>query len=213
MALTGFDPQIVTQSINSVKSSYDNLIKALGDDMQQQFIGGMADKWACTQAQTFFNTAFKPAVDQLISNSNKIFESVVSAMNSAAQAWASATDSSFSPSPFSGISKTMDTSVIQENIGGVRGIDLNEALTVAGKLSTIVESAKSALSSAQSAVDQCGFMGGDQASNLINSLATIKNKIDDAAQSIATETKTAIDTTVQNYSNTEGKVSEAFAAN
>ena len=56
MALTGFDPSVVNSSINAVKSSYDSLIRALGDDMQNQFIGGMADKWACNQAQTFFNT-------------------------------------------------------------------------------------------------------------------------------------------------------------
>lgn len=211
MALTGFDPELVNQSINSVKSAYNELIKALGDDMQNQFIGGMSDKWACNQAQTFFNNAFKPAIDSLISSSNVIFESVVSSMNSAGQGWAEQTGSQYSVQNFSPISKTMDTSIILENINGVRGIDLIEANTVAAKLPMIAESAKQALSKAQQAVQSCGFIGGNQASNLISSLTTIKNKIDSLVQNIVTESKNAIDKTVQAYSNTEGKVAQAFA--
>ena len=63
MAMTGFNPDEVNSSINSVKSAYEALIRALGDDMQNQFVGGMADKWACRNAQSFFNDAFKPSVD------------------------------------------------------------------------------------------------------------------------------------------------------
>lgn len=212
MALTGFNPDVVNSSINAVKSAYEALIRALGDDMQNQFIGGMADKWACNHAQAFFNDAFKPAIDGLIQNSNVIFESVVSAMNSAAQAWAEQTESSYSPVSFSPINKQMDTSVIRENIGGVRGIDLSSAQPVAGKLTTIAGSAKDALTSAENAVQECGFIGGNQQANLVASLRTISSKIDSTTQEITGESKKAIDTTVENYSNTEGKVSEAFAA-
>lgn len=211
MALTGFDPEVVNSSINNVKNAYENLIKAIGDDMQRDFIGGMSDKWACNHAQTFFNDAFKPTIDGLIQSSNTIFESIVNSMNSAGQAWASQTDSSYSTQNFSAISKTMDTSVIRENIGGVRGIDLASTEPVAAKLPVIAESAKNALTNAQQAVQECGFIGGNQASNLINSLGMIKNKIDSAIQEITTASKNAIETTLQNYSNTEGKVSQAFA--
>ena len=76
----------------------------------------------------------------------------------------------------------------------------------------IAESAKSALTEAQSAVQECGFIGGSQASNLISSLGIIKSKIDEAVQSITSESKRAIDNTVTTYSNTEGRISEAFSA-
>ena len=33
MALTGFNPDVVNSSINSVKAAYENLIQALGNDM------------------------------------------------------------------------------------------------------------------------------------------------------------------------------------
>ena len=211
MALTGFNPEVVNSSINNVKNAYENLIKAIGDDMQRDFIGGMSDKWACNQAQTFFNDAFKPTIDGLIQSSNTIFESIVNSMNSAGQAWASQTDSSYSTQSFSVISKAMDTSVIRENIGGVRGIDLASTEPVAAKLPVIAEAAKNALTNAQQAVQECGFMGGNQASNLINSLGVVKNKIDSAIQEITTASKNAIETTLQSYSNTEGKVSQAFA--
>lgn len=212
MALTGFNPDVVNSSINSVKAAYENLIHALGDDMQNRFVNGMADKWACNQAQTFFNNSFKPAIDNLIMSSNSIFESVVASMNSAGQAWAMQTDSSYSPQSFSAITKTMDTSVIRENIGGVRGIDLSSATTVANQLTSIADSAKSALTSAQQAVQNCGFIGGNQASNLINSLGVIKTKIDNATQEISNQSKTAINNTVESYSDTEGKVSQAFSS-
>jgi len=211
MALTGLDPEVVRTSIGAVKGAYENLIQALGDDMQTQFIGGMSDKWACNQAQRFFNEAFKPSIDSLINNSNRIFESVVRAMNSAAQQWAIDTESSYSPYQFSVISKTMDISGIQENIGGVRGIDKENANSVSSKLPIIAESAKTALTSAQNAVQNCGFMGGNQASSLINSLGTIKTNIDNAVQEITNSSKTAIDNTVTAYSDTAGKVAEAFA--
>lgn len=212
MALTGFDPEIVSRSINAVKSAYDELIKALGDDMQREFVGGMSDKWACKNAQEFFRDAFKPAIDGLIDTSNKIFQSVADSMNDAGRAWATQTNTSYSPVSFSTIPKKIDISIIQENIGGVRGIDLANANTVASKLSTISSSASSALSRAQQAVQDCGFLGGSQASNLIASLNTIKSKIDKATEDISTESKNAISKTVQTYSDTEGKVSQAFSA-
>ena len=210
MAMTGFDPSIVNSSIGSVKTAYQDLITALGDEMQNQFVAGMADKWACNQAQHFFTNAFKPAIDSLISSSNVTFESVVNSMNSAGNAWAQQTESSYSPQSFSMINKNIDASVIRENVNGIRGIDLDAANAVAAKLPAIAESAKSALTQAQNAVQNSGFIGGSQQANLVNSLGTIKSKIDAATEEITSETKNAIDATVANYSNTEGKISEAF---
>lgn len=210
MAMIGFDPDVVNQSIGSVKSAYNSLMDALCTRMQSDFIGGMQDKWCCKQAQDFFNNAFKPSVDQLINSSNQTFESVVSSMNSAAQAWASQTDSSYSPQSFEQTSKLMDTSGILENIGGVRGIDRDNANAVANKLTSIASDAKSALTNAQNAVQNCGFIGGSQASNLISSLGTIKSNIDSATTQITTETENAINQTVESYGDTEGRVSQAF---
>lgn len=212
MALTGFDPDLVNRSISSVKKAYEDLIKALGDDMQNQFIVGMSDKWACNQAQKFFNEAFKPAIDNLINGANKTFESVVAAMNSAAQAWAQQTESSYSPQSFTVILKAMDTSMIMENIGGVRGIDLATSSSIVAKLSVIAEAAKNALTAAQQAVQNCGFIGGNQEANLVNSLGIIKTNIDNATQEVTTQTKDAIQNTIEVYSDTEGKVSQAFAS-
>ena len=211
MGLTGFDPSIVNQSISAVKTAYESLIQALGNDMQTKFIGGMANKWASPEAQNFFNSSFKPAIDSLITNSNTTFESVVNAMNEGAQRWASQTQAQYASQSFSMISKNMDTSPILENIGGVRGCDTVAANDVAAQLPTIAESAKSALTAAQQAVQNCGFVGGNQASNLISSLGQIKNNIDTAVTDITTQTKNAITTTTENYKTIEGQISSAFA--
>ena len=70
MALSGFNPDEVNSSISSVKSAYESLTAAIISRMQNEFVNGMADKWACNNAQSFFNDQFKPVVDSLINDSN-----------------------------------------------------------------------------------------------------------------------------------------------
>lgn len=212
MALTGFDPDLVNSAINSVKGAYDELMEALVNNIQNQFVMEMADKWACNDAQQFFNSAFKPAIDNLIKSSTNVFSSVIDSMNSAGQAWAMESDSSYTPVSFTANMQTIDVSAIKENIGGVRGIDLDLTPSVLSKLNEIESRAESALTNAQSAVSNCGFVGGNQASNLIDSLGVIKSKINTATGELITETKSSIDSTVQRYGNTEGKISQAFTA-
>ena len=211
MGLTGFDPSIVNQSISAVKTAYESLIQALGNDMQTKFIGGMSDKWACKEAQTFFNSSFKPAIDSLIVGSNRTFQSVADTMNAAANEWARLTGAAYTPKQFTVTEKSMDTSSILENIGGVRGCDAVAAKEVATQLPQIAESAKSALTAAQQAVQNCGFVGGNQEANLIQSLTQIKTNIDNATQEISTQTKEAINQTADAYQTIEGEISRAFA--
>ena len=200
MALTGFDPDLVNRSINAVTDAYSNLIKALGDDMQTKFIGGMSDKWACKEAQTFFNSSFKPAIDSLIVGSNRTFQSVADTMNAAANEWARLTGAAYTPKQFTVTEKSMYTSSI-----------LVAAKEVATQLPQIAESAKSALTAAQQAVQNCGFVGGNQEANLIQSLTQIKTNIDNATQEISTQTKEAINQTADAYQTIEGEISRAFA--
>ena len=211
MALTGFDPDLVSSSIDKVQSAYDELIRAIGDDMQNQFVNGMQDKWACNQAIKFFES-FKNTMDSVILQSNNTFESVVQSMNSAANAWAQETESVWPGRQFSRNDKKLDVSIIQENIAGVRGVD-PEATAVSSKLTSIAASATNALSNAQSAVQTCGFIGGGSAEQLISSLGRIKASIDDAVTQIAEACKAAIESTTQEYTNLEVKVSDAFAGN
>ena len=210
MALTGFDPTLVSGSINKVINAYNELINQIGDKMQSDFVDGMADKWACKQAQTFFNTGFKPIVDELIRVINQTFQSVVDSMNSAANAWAQSTDSTYSPVSFSVRQITMNTDNILENINGVRGIDFQLSSAVSAKLPVINSNAKEALNNAKSAVQGCGFIGGNQEEYLVQSLETIKQNIDSATTTITDQSKKAIDDTLTTYTDVEGKVSEAF---
>lgn len=213
MALTGFDPEIVSTSINKVINAYNSLLNQIGDKMQSDFVNGMADKWACKQAQTFFNTAFKPTVDELIRGVNETFKSVVDAMNSAASAWAQSTDSSYSPVSFSVRQVTMNTDNIMENINGVRGIDFQLSSSVSAKLPVINSNAKEALNNAKTAVQGCGFIGGNQEQYLLQSLETIKTNIDNATTTITEQSKKAIDDTLSSYTDVEGKISAAFQGN
>lgn len=213
MALTGFDPTVVGSSISGVVSAYNNLYAAINTEMQSKFFQGMSDKWACQYAQDFFAQA-KTAIDALIKASNTTFESVVSSMNSAGQKWAAETGTTFTPTTFSTNASTIDSSCILENIGGVRGIDLQSAdSTAQTSLSSILNNADTALSEAKNAVASCGFIGGSQQANITASLETIRNNAHSSIDALSNDMKTAISQTVTQYGDTEGKVSAAFAGN
>ena len=211
--LTGYNPEEVTISINAIKSAYEVLVSVLGDRIQSEIVNGMADKWACANAQKFFNEAFKPAVDGLLNGVNTTFESVINAMNEAAQIWASDCGEVYSPTAFSLIIKSVDTSSILENISGIRGIDLDQASQVAAKLPSIAAEAENAVARASAAVDSCGFMGGSQAANLKASLDVIKTNISNATNEITSQTKAAFESTIATYGNAAGQISQAFAGN
>ncbi len=211
MALTGFDPTIVNTSVSGVVSAYNNLCTALNTEMQSKFFEGMADKWACKYAQDFFSNA-KTKIDALINAANITFQSIVDSMNSAGSAWANDTGASFSPMSFTTNASTIDSSCIQENIAGVRGIDLQSAdSTATSSLGTVVSNSDSALSEAKSAVASCGFIGGSQQQNLTTSLNTIQTNIHSVMDDLSTSFKADISQTVTQYGDTEGKVSSAFS--
>lgn len=210
MALTGFDPAVVYAAISKVQQSYNELTEAI-DRHTKTFVEGMSTRWACNYAQSFFNDSFAPIVKELYRTNTAIYESVVNSMNSAGQAWANNTNSAYNQSSFSAMPDTVDVSMIQENINGVRGIDLQEASNVAGKLSLLAEDAMKALGGARSAVNESGFFEGNMQSELCGSLDRIQKNISDALNRIINDTKTAIDKTVETYKTTEGEVSRAFA--
>lgn len=207
--LTGFDPEQVRTSINKVINSYNDLMDQIGERMQKDFVNGMADKWACKQAQNFFES-FKNTTDSLIAGANQTFESVVKSMNDSAIAWANSTDSSYSPVQFTIRQITMNISNIMENINGVRGIDLQSSDSVSSKLALIKNDASSSLQNAKNAVTDCGFVGGGQETNLIAALDSIRKNIDSAITNLTEQSKKAIDDTKATYGDVEGKVSQAF---
>ena len=210
--MTGFDPQLVQNSINDVEAAYTDLMQAMGTNMQTQFVNEMANCWACAEAQTFFNNNFKPVVDELLNGTYAIFESVVNAMNSAAQVWSMQTGAEWVSKTFTGEKKSIDTSNIKENINGVRGVDEANANSTAERLAVIASDVDNALSKAQQAVTNCGFVGADMEAQLINSLQTIRNNVNNATQELTQSTKTAITQTVQTYGNIARKVENAFTA-
>ena len=213
LIMTGFDPMLVTTSINNVNNAYNELMRALINDTQSKFINPMAMYWACNSAQKFFTEALEPSVTSQANGVNTIFESVVSAMNDAARSWAAQTETSYSPVGFTPNTSKVDVSGVQENINGVRGIDKANATSTVSVLSSIQASVESALNSAKQAVSNCGFVGDAQAETLIGSLDRIKTNISTATKDLTSAVNSAIENTVASYGDTAGKVSEAFSGN
>ena len=211
MALTGFDPAIVQTSMNNFISAANDTMDVLCTKFQTQFVDKMAGLWACSNAQKYFNESVKPAMDKLTNDANNVFASVVNSMKTAGQNWANQTGATFSAPTYTSIRKELDTSVIKENINGVRGIDLASASTVSNSLAIINGAAEGTLSRAVSAVQNCGFIGGESAANLLASLNAIKTNLNSTLANCNTQMKTAINNTISNYENTEGQIAQAFA--
>lgn len=211
--MTGFDPALVSSSIRSVNSAYNDLMRALIDDTQNKFVNPMATYWACNSAQKFFTEALEPSVSSQSNSINTIFESVVAAMNDAARAWAEQTETTYTSISFVPNTAKVDISGIQENINGVRGIDKANATSTISSLSLIQSNIENALSSAKSAVSNCGFVGDAQAETLINSLESIKTNVSNATKELTSAVNTAIENTVSSYGDLAGKVADAFAGN
>ena len=217
MAITGFNPQTVTEAVSKVNAQYAELMNTIYNGVQKTFIEGMADKWASAQAQSFFAAAAQRMNGLCYSdaeNVNEIFQSVADAMNTAAMAWADAQNESYTPVAFNPIVQTFNSDSIQENIGGVRGIDLENATQVANTLTTsTLESVSNALDAARNAVAESGFVGGNQQESINGSLDEIKANVTKALNEIAEELKASIAETVNTYGDVAGQVAQAFAGN
>lgn len=213
MALMGFDPAIVRTSMNNFITAANDTMDILCGKFQSQFVDKMGNLWACSNAQKYFNDSVKPAMDKLTKDAENVFTSVVNSMKTAGQNWASQTGATFSAPSYTSTRKELNTSAIKENINGVRGIDLSAANTTTNSLQIINGAAQGAISRAVSAVQTCGFIGGESAANLLASLRTIEKNINTTFTGCGSQLKSAINTTVTNYKNTEGKIAQAFAGN
>lgn len=213
MAMTGFDPTIVRNSLSSVKTAYEELYHAIRTDIQTKFINKMSTCWACQRAINFFGEEFKPVADKLITNVNTVVKSVVDTMNEAATNWATTNGSTFNTFSFSTYDTLLSVSDIKENINGERGIDLEIATSTAAGLSNIQYDALSAVDKLRNAVVNCGFLGGSQATNLLGSLDSIRNSFKESINGLMSSTKQAINDTLSDYEDTEGRISAQFAGN
>ena len=132
--LTGFNPGVVQTSISGVKSAYNNLIEQIGTRMQNEFINGMAEMWACDEAVDFFNNVVKDNIDRLIPAVNATFESIVRVMDDQARIWAENTGNAsvYVSTQFEQNPKTsVDVSCIQNATAtGERGIDVENYLAI-----------------------------------------------------------------------------------
>ena len=210
MALSGFNIDEVNACTSVLFSAYDNLYNAIHNDVQNNFINGMADKWACNNAKNFFDNSFKPTTEQLIRDINATFENIVNTIFSAADLWARETGWEFYPATFQTWDPSLHTDCIQENIGGVRGIDLETANDVVNSLVNVKSNCDSEINRAKSAVQNSGFIGGNQQQNLVDSLNRIGSQMNSNIEALLNGARDAINQTIQSYSDTRGAVAQKF---
>lgn len=199
--MTGFNPTIVAESISKVEAAYNDLMNALYQKTQTEFVNEMGESWACQNAVNYFNNIFKPGIDQLLNEAHYNFSVTVNVMNAEAARWAQAVDYGWSNISFGGERKEIDVTSVKENINDERGIieaNANEAL---GKLPGIVNASEEALEAAKVAVENCGFLDPSEAQvqSLVQALSALKAS---TAQVITDATNSAnreIAATIEEY--------------
>ena len=211
MAMTGYDPQKVSSSINAVKSAYRAYNDAMNTGIQTRFVKAMEGVWACEDAQNFFMQTYEPLVKGLYQRAETSLSSVVASMNDAASHWAATTQSEFSPVNHEQIADACDVSGIKLEINGVKGVDKDSASSIASQLANIRSEAESALTQAKQAVADSGFVGGSQQEQINNSLEEIRRNVGEVITTITENVKKAIDNTVENYGSLESAVSQVFS--
>ena len=218
--MTGFNPELVTQTIRGVQAAYEETVNTFFDVMQNRFVNRMAEIWACNVAVDFFNNVVKELVDRVINGVagdphgdgiTTIFNSIVESINSCAQEWAIQTQSEYQFQSLSSIVKNLDVQNVRENINGIRGIDLQSVPGVTSQLNEILGATTTALNKTVDAVRNSGFVGGSQEANLINSINEIRANIVNAVEFINSECQLKVKNTVEQYENTAGRIAQAFA--
>lgn len=212
MAMTGYNPQQVSNSINQFKSAYKAYNDAMNTGLQNRFVKPMENIWGCEEAQNFFRNQYKPAIDALYNSVEKSLSSVVNAMNGAARDWARETESDFTPINHDQVPNAVNVDGIQADLNGVKGADLTEATATVAVLQNIKAEADGALDQANAAVSECGFIGGDQQAAISKTLQDIKKAVADLIESLNNATKNRLDDTVSRYGNTERANTDKFTA-
>lgn len=213
MSITGTSASEISASLNRVQAAYDSLMAALHGRMQSDFIDQLGEEWFSEQAQKYFNNTVKPVMDDMLSASYKTFQNIVETMNGWGANWAQLHETSWSNIQFNGELKTVSVDCIKlENGEGRKGIFEEEANATAAGLASIESDVNSAVSEAESAVHECGFVdpGSSMESTLISSLNAIKSKFEEAIAQVREGFKSAVNETVEQYASLKSKTSEAF---
>ena len=209
MALTGYDPSTVSTAIDNVNSSYTAILTALVDTNKSSFVDPMSAIWGSPQAKKFF-TDYKNVITSMCTEVTNVFKSVVESMSSAASSLASIAGASWGAKELSAVTKELDVSCIKEDIGGVIGIDQQQATSIASQLDTILQAVRTALQEARTAVSNSGFVGGEMQSSLLSSLIKIDTNISNSFTEVKSQVVQAIQETVDTYTTTSTNVSSAF---
>ena len=207
---TGYNESEVTQTIEKMINSYNELYDVLSIEMQKNFVDVLASKWASHYAVEFFNTKFKPSLDTLLDNVNSIFDSVVRTIINAAMSWAQTSGTIFSHNGLNLKSLKIDVSSIKENIDGIRGFNTDMDSTVS-YLQTISNKTDEILVSVILAVQESGFIGGDMQDSLMSNFTIIKNKLSSDISDLINLIKDYINNTVTEYNRVAAQTKDSFA--
>lgn len=213
MGLTGFNAEEIRGSLNGIKNAYDGLMVQLCDTTQKDFVNEMGNYWACQDAVDFF-AVFAQNFDNLIKETNRVYQSVFGSISSAASNWWLTTGErgTLNLPTFSERTYSMSVDQIKlEFSNKSKGIDEALAKSTVQRLEKIIlPRIKNRLNDTYNSVATCGFLGHEQDTQLQTSLDQLAQKMGDVFEGQIKAVNTAIEKTVTNYGSYAQGVSGAF---
>ena len=198
MAMTGYNPEEVRQSIGGAINAYKAYNGAMNAGMQIQFVKPMESVWYGEHAVRIFGI-YKSSMDNLYTEFNKLFAYIVNVMNEGGKEWAKSTESVYNNINYDVIPNACDVSEIKLDIAGVKGIDIQRARQIITCFPRLTEEATGALNSLNNAINRCGFIGSNQQESLTSLVNEVSKKTQDFVTNLNRELNEYMNRTTEEY--------------
>ena len=199
----------ITACLQTIQTSINEFDECIPGRVQKDVIEPMSSDWADERAVRVFGI-FGDTMNELLTNVHNVFNSIGQSINSAATAWASSHEASFSRVDLNVPDSKLDVSPIKTDINGDRGVIIESAQSSISKLTQISASALGDLENIARAAASSGFLGGGQGEQLKATLDNIKTKINSAINEIYTTAMDEMQKTWEEYGQVGQQVKSAF---
>lgn len=215
--MTGFDKAAIHAAIDRVDKAYAKLLTVISDELQSQFVNKIAEVWKDPRAVEFFNhggekysSGVKKVMSEIYLNADTDFRNIVQSINKAAETWAEELGTTYTSVYLqTQIATAIDTTNVEESFaGGKQGMVVPIVKNYIAVLDTIKSDASSAMDSAVSAVENCGFLdaSGFQEKTLIEKLTELKEAINKVMETLSSNIQDAVSETGTEYEDLAGVI-------
>lgn len=210
--LIGFDPDAVRMSLNKIQTIYNEMVSSFVN-YTNTFLSNMSYSWACPEAVGYFRNVFCTEFNSYLVSIDSAVENIFNTINYAARTWSETSGLAYGGVNFGRFPhNSFDASIIRESINGSVGIDGSACQSNMEILNKISNMVNANLNSMINVLRNASFVGNGQQTSLVQSVNSIKNKINESFSDLVVDIKGQINSTIQKYNLTAKTVTSTFSS-